>query len=105
MTDALVWLLVLLPPVDWLAALILGNLALRYPHILTLRERAIASAIVAVVATGAGVLAWAKLGLIVVPGNAAIFILALILTLVSLPSVIWLGMLATGRFRIPEDPQ
>lgn len=103
MTDVLVWLLILLPPIDWMAALILGSLTLRYPHVLTLRERAVAAAIIACVASIAGVLAWSRLGFLAVSGETALFLLAGSLTLVSLPSVLWLLLLATGRFAIPRD--
>ncbi len=103
MTDMLVWVLVILPPVDWVAALILGNLALRYPHVLTLRERAMASAVVAVVATIAGILAWSRLGIVAVSDDTAILLAAVALSVASLPSVIWLALLAAGRFRIPKD--
>jgi hypothetical protein len=103
MTDALVILLILLPPVDWLAAIVLGRLAMRYPHVLTLRERAVAAAAIAFVASIAGLLAWSRIGFLSLSGNDALFLLALALTIVSLPSVVWLALLATGRFGLPGD--
>jgi hypothetical protein len=104
MTDALVWLLVILPPVDWLAALILSSLSHHHPGVLTLRERAIAALVYALVATVAGLLGWAYFGFVDLPDGSVVPILAAVLVLASLPSVYWLLLLVTGRFRIEDEP-
>jgi hypothetical protein len=100
MTDVLIRLLLVLPFVDWIAAVILVTVSARNPSILTLRERAIDSLIVAVVATIAGVLALVRYGWVFVDNDMAILLLAGILVLSSMPSVFWLFLLVTGRFGI-----
>lgn len=103
MIDVLTWLIGILPVVDWLAALILLGIALRYPTILTLRERAVAASVIALVATIGSLLAGARLGIFAIPNDVAILLLAIAIVGVSIPSVVWLGLLVTGRFRLPEE--
>ena len=105
MTDVLVWLLIILPPVDWLAAAVIGSVSRKHPHILSLRERAGVAIAIAVAASLGGVGAWVYLEFIDLPTDALILVIALALAIVSLPSVVWMVMLLTGRFRLPEDPQ
>jgi hypothetical protein len=100
MTDALVVLLVILPPIDWLVAIIIGHASRRHPHILVLRERAIAAVVAAIVASIAGLLAWSRLGFFDVTGDTALTMLAFGLVLASVPSLYWLSLLITGRFHI-----
>jgi hypothetical protein len=102
-SDLLIIALVLLPPFDWAVALILGWLTVRYPDILTLKERAITAWIIAIVSTVAALLAWARLGNVTIANDAAILLLAIALILVSVPSVFWLMLLLTGRFRLPPE--
>ena len=100
MTDALVVLLVILPPIDWLVAVLIGHASRRHPHVLVLRERAVAAVVAAVVATIAGALAWARLGFLSVNGDDALAMLAFGLVLASVPSLYWLLLLITGRFHV-----
>jgi hypothetical protein len=102
MIDVLVWIIVLLPPLDWLAALILSYLWRNHPDVLVLQERMIAALIAAVAASVAGLMGWAFFGFIDLPPGAALYILALILILISVPSLYWLLLLVLGRFRIPK---
>lgn len=100
MTDFLVVLLVILPPIDWLAVVFLGHASRRHPQILVLKERTVASVVTAIVASIAGLLAWARLGFLSIRGEDALFILAATLVLASVPSLYWLTLLATGRFHV-----
>jgi len=97
--DVFVLLLVILPPLDWAAAMILGVLALRNPHVITLRERAFAAGVLAVAASAAGILAWARMGLVDIERDVATLILALILVAISAPALYWLALLLSGGFR------
>ena len=101
--DLLVVLLVVLPPIDWVVALILTNVSHRHPNILTLRERAIAAIVCAIVASIAGALAWARLGLWAITGEDALTLIAVSLVLVSVPNVYWLALLLARRFRIEDE--
>lgn len=97
--DILVILLVVLPPLDWAAAMILGVLAIRHPHVVTLRERAVAAGVLAVAASAAGVLAWARLGLVDIERDVATVIISLVLVAISAPAIYWLALLLSGGFR------
>jgi hypothetical protein len=101
MSDALVWLVVVLPVFDWIVAVILGWTAYRYPSILTLRERFVTAVMLAVVATVASGLGFVRFGLWSLDNGQAIALLCLALILTSAPSVLWLFLLVTGRFRLP----
>jgi hypothetical protein len=100
MTDVLIDLLLVLPVVDWVAAVILVGVSIRNPAILTLRERALDAVIVACVATIVGLLALVRYGWLFIANDVAILLLAGALVLSSVPSVFWLFLLGTGRFRI-----
>ena len=98
--DALALLLILLVPLDWFVAGLLVYVAKMHPSLLALRERAVASVICAIVATIAGVLGWARLGVVNIPSGSGLVLIAVGLVLVSLPSLYWLFLLATGRWRL-----
>ena len=98
--DALALLLILLVPFDWLVAGLLLYIARLHPSLLALRERAVASVVCAIAATIAGVLGWARLGVVTIPSGAGIYLITAVLILVSLPSLYWLFLLATGRWRL-----
>ena len=98
--DALAVLLILLIPFNWFVALLLAYISRKYPHILSLKERAVAAVICAIVATLAGVLAWSRLGVIDVSGSLALVLIATGLILVSVPQLYWLFLLVTGRWRV-----
>lgn len=102
MIDALVVLLVVLPPFDWIAAVILARISRQHPDILTLRERAVGAAIAAVAASIAAVLAWVRIFHVAIASEFAIIALGVALVLVSAPSLFWLVLLATGRFELGE---
>ena len=102
MIDALAWLLLVLPAVDWTVAVYLTVLSRRRPDILTLRERAFAAAVCAVVASIAGMLSLVRLGLLHLDNGQAIGFLALALVISSVPNLAWLVLLLTGRFRFRE---
>jgi hypothetical protein len=97
--DVLAVVLLVLPPIDWLVAVRLVTISREHPDILTLRERSWAAVICAIVATTAGVLAWARLGIIQLPSGSAVILIALGLVLASVPSLYWGWLLVTGRFR------
>lgn len=103
MIDVLVWIIVLLPPFDWLVALILTGLSRSHPEILVLRERAFGSVMTAIVASGAGVLGWAFFGFIKLPPGSGVVILAMILILASVPSLYWLLLLLLGRWKLDGE--
>lgn len=96
--DAIAVVLLLLPPLDWAVALLLVNISRSYPSVVTLRERALAAVVCAVVATSAGILAWVRLGALTLPSGSIILILAFALVLSSVPSLYWGYMLVSGRF-------
>lgn len=98
--DAIAVILLILPPLDWLAAVVLTQVSRQHPDILALRERAVTAVILAIVATLAGLLAWARLGILPLSGGMALLVVAVGLILASVPSLYWLALLATGRFRI-----
>ena len=102
LTDWLVGLLIVLPVFDWTVALILGWLSKKHPEILTLRERYVTALMLAIVATIAGFLALVRFDVIGVTNTQAIALLALAMFLCSVPAVVWLALLITGRFRLPE---
>lgn len=102
MTDALAALLLVLPLFDWTVAAILVWLAVHNPQILTLRERAFAAVMLAFVATVAAVLAFVRFGVFELSNGAALTLIALALVAVSVPAMVWLFLLVTGRFRLPK---
>lgn len=51
-------------------------------------------------ATIAGILGWVRLGALQIPNGAALFLIALGLILVSIPSLYWLYLLLSGRWRL-----
>lgn len=98
--SVLLVLLVILPPIDWVVAILLLTLwRMARPASVALRERAVAAAILSLIASIAGVLAWSEIANVDIDGQAAILGLAAALVLVSLPNLYWLGLLVTGRFR------
>lgn len=101
--DVLVLVIVFLPPIDWAAALILSFLSREHPDILVLRERAIAALVVAIAASVAGVLGWAFFGIVELPAGSSLYVLAIILILISVPSLVWLLMLAAGRWKLDGE--
>jgi hypothetical protein len=101
-TDALAALLLVLPLFDWTVAAILAWLAVHNPTILTLRERAFAAVMLAFVATVAAVLAFVRFGVLTMPNGVALTLIALALVAVSVPAMVWLFLLVTGRFRLPK---
>jgi hypothetical protein len=102
-TDALAWLLVVAPCFDWIVAVILMFFAIRHPSILTLRERAITAVMLALVASVAAVLAFVRFGVLTMPNGLALSLLAAALVIVSIPAMVWLFLLITGRFRLPTE--
>lgn len=96
--NVLAVLLIVLPVTDWAVWLILYTVSRQNPSILTLRERAIAALLCAIVASIAAGLAWSRFGVVVVPNSVAIILLALGLVIASVPSLYWLWLLLTGRF-------
>lgn len=105
MTDALVWLVIILPIFDWIVAVVLGVTAYRFPTILTLRERFVTAVMLAIVASIAAMLGFVRFGTFELGNGQAILLLCLALILASVPAVIWLFLLVTGRFRLPEGDQ
>ena len=102
--DALAWVLLIAPVVDWIAVAILGYRSHRYPTIRTLRERAIAAIVLSLAATGIAYLAANRLHLVTVPNPTALGLLAGALVLVSVPNAYWLVLFASGRLGpIRED--
>ena len=104
-TDALAALLIVLPLFDWTVAAILGWLAVQNPKILTLRERAFAAVMLAFVATVAAVLAFARFGVLTMPNGVALTLIAIALVAVSVPAMVWLFLLVSGRFRLPKGTE
>lgn len=103
MIDVLTWLIGVAPIVDWAVALVLLGLAVRYSSVLTLRERAMTAFILALVATIGSSLAGARLGMFAIPNELALLLLAIAIVGVSIPAVVWLLLLVTGRFRLPKE--
>ena len=103
MTDALVWLLIVLPAFDWIVTGLLGWVSYRYPTILTLRERFVTALMLAVIATLAAVLGLVRFGVFVLANGEAISLLIFAMFLASVPAMVWLFLLLTGQFRLPED--
>lgn len=103
MTDAFVWLVIVLPTFDWAVAVILGLIAHRYPAILTLRERFVTAVMLAIVATIAAGLGLVRFGVVTLGNGSALGLLVFAMVLASVPAVVWLFLLVTGRFRLPED--
>lgn len=98
--DALAVLLIVLIPFNWFVAIVLMYTSHQYPQILSLKERSYAAVICAIVATIAGALAWARLGVLDISGSAALAMIALGLILVSVPQLYWLWLLVTGRWKV-----
>lgn len=105
MSDGLVWLIVILPIFDWIVAGILGVIAFRYPYILTLRERFVTALMLSGGATIAAVLGFVRFGILTLGNDEAILLLCIALILASVPAVVWLFLLVTGRFRLPPDTE
>jgi hypothetical protein len=103
MTDALVVLLLVLPPADWIVAGILVYSSRKNPSIVTLKERAVVGVILAGVASIAWLLAGVRQGFVFIDNDTAVTLLALCLVAVSLPAVYWLALLVTGRFRMDNE--
>ena len=93
-------LLILLVPFDWFVALLLLYVSKQYPSILSLRERAVAALICAIVATLAGILGWARLGVFDIPNGLALGFIAIGLILVSIPALYWSFLLVRGKWRV-----
>jgi ABC-type uncharacterized transport system permease subunit len=98
-TDVLVALLLVLPPFDIVVALRLWQLSRRNPGIVSLRERAVNAAALALAASCGGILAWSRVGVLRIGPDASLTLLALALVVVSVPALYWLGLLLSGRFR------
>lgn len=101
MIDILAWMLVVLPVFDWIVAGILVVMSMRNPEILTMGERAFAAVMLALVATLAAVLAFVRFGVLALPNGTALLLIAMALVAVSIPAMVWLFLLVTGRFRLP----
>ncbi len=93
-------MLIVLPVFDWLVAGILTYLSSKNPDILTLNERAVAAVMLAFVASIAAVLAFVRFGVLELPNGTALLLIAIALVVVSVPAMVWLFLLVTGRFRI-----
>jgi hypothetical protein len=104
-TDVLAAVLLVLPVFDWAVAVILMWHAMRSPHILTLRERALAAVMLAFVATIAAFLAFVRFDVLVVPNEVALTLIGIALVAVSVPAMVWLFLLLTGRFRLPRGTE
>lgn len=90
-------LLIALGAVNWMCTSVLVYQAWRHRWP-ALVERAVAAVVLAVVGGVAAMLGFNRLGLLPMPGNMAILVLAVILVLVSVPSVVWTAFYLTGRF-------
>ena len=96
--DAISWVLILLAFSDWVATVTL----LRAARVLNedaLSERASTSVILSIGASGAAVLGGAHLLRIEVPSLPNLGLLVLGLIALSVPQLVWLVLLAAGRFR------
>lgn len=96
--DEISRLLIALAACDWLLTAVI-YMAARRVREPALTERASTSVILSVIATLAALLGANRLGLVVLPTDAAIGLLAFALALVSAPQFIWVGILAMGKFR------
>lgn len=105
MIDVLAAILLILPAFDWTVAGVLVYLARKNPDILTLKERAITAVALAIVASLAAILAFVRFGVLDVANELAITIIAVCLVVVSVPAMIWLFLLLTGRFRLPRGTE
>jgi len=83
---------------DWLATAVLVRAA-RSIHEPALTERAIASFVLTVGASGAGILSWAYLASFDLPDLVGTLFLIGGLAILSLPQIVWLGAYLLGRFR------
>ena len=98
MSDILVVLLLVLPPFDIIVAARLFQLSRRNPRIVSLRERAVNAAALALAASCGAVLAWARVGVFRLRPDEILALLSLALVVVSVPACYWLVLLLTGRF-------
>ena len=105
MIDVLAAILLVLPVFDWTVAIVLVYLAKTHPGILTLKERAVSAVALAIVASLAAVLAFVRFGVLDMANELAITIIAVCLVAVSVPAMIWLTLLLTGRFRLPRGTE
>ena len=96
--DALSSLLIALAVFDWASTAVI-YLAARKLHEPALDERASVSVILSLAATGAACLGAARLGFLTIPPGVGIFVLSLILILLSIPQLVWIVGLFTGKFR------
>jgi hypothetical protein len=48
------------------------------------------------------VLAFVRFGVLTMPNGVALTLIALALIAVSVPAMVWLFLLVTGRFRLPK---
>ena len=96
--DVISWLLIVLAISDWIATVTLIRAA-RIVNEDALSERASTSVILSIGATGAAVLGGARLLHIEVPALPNLGLLVLGLVALSVPQLVWLVLLAAGRFR------
>lgn len=99
MSDVLVILLLILPPFDIVVALRLFQLSRRNPDVVSLRERAVNAAALALAASAGSVLAWSRVGVFSLGQDMVLTLLSLALVVVSVPALYWLVLLVSGRFR------
>lgn len=99
MNDVLVILLFVLPPFDIVVALRLFQLSRRNPGIVSLRERAVNAAALALAASIGSILAWSRVSMFRLGQDAILTLLSLALVVISVPALYWLVLLLTGRFR------
>ena len=57
------------------------------------------------VATVAAVLAFARFGVLTMPNGVALTLIAIALVAVSVPAMVWLFLLVSGRFRLPKGTE
>lgn len=95
--DVLLFLVFLLPPVDWTVFVIL-TAARRHGRITALTERRVASAVTAAGASIAAYLAWVRFSGNRLPQDVAIALLAGIVLCLSLPNIYFLWLFVRGDF-------
>lgn len=97
MARLIAWVLVAVPVGDAVATAILWRAARANPELVTLRERAIASAILWLAASFGAVLGLAYLLGVKLPSPASLALLLGPLLLLSLPAYIWLALYWRSR--------
>jgi hypothetical protein len=91
-------LLLVMVPLNLGAAVLLRRYHRRYPDVRALRERADMAAVLAVVSLLWGALGLAALEVYVLDRAFVLGVLAALSVLASVPNLLWLWLLLTGRF-------